>query len=212
MFICPAIAAVIVARRRGALSNLGNRLLWPTWSWWWLPAIAVMPLVILLSSLSTGFGALEFAGWLSPIVLGAVYLVSAFGEEVGWTGFALPRLLRLFGELPSALLLGLVWSLWHVIPYWEAGNSACWIFGQCAFTIIFRVVLVRLTMLIGRTIWPAVVAHAAYNFCWSFSRDAGSHYIPWVVAVFTSAAAALLFLGRPSQRGRRQFAARPLQR
>lgn len=200
MFICPAIAALIVAHHARALKDLVSRLHWPTWSWWWLPAIAVMPVVIVLSSLSTGFGGFQFTGWLSPVALGAVYLVSAFGEEVGWTGFALPRLLRLFGELPSALLLGLFWSLWHVVPFWEAGNSAWWIVGQCCFSIVFRVVMVRLTTLIGATIWPAVLAHAAYNFSWSFSLDAGSHYMPWVVAAFTSAAAALLFLAHASRR------------
>lgn len=202
MFICPAIAAIIVAHHRGTLKDLASRLHWPRWSWWWLPAIAVMPLVIALSSLSTGFGAFQFTNWLSPIALGAVYLVSAFGEEVGWTGFALPRLLHFFGELPSALLLGLFWGLWHVIPFWEAGNSAWWIVGQCCFSIVFRVVMVRLTTLTGGTIWPAVVIHAAYNLSWSFSRDAGSHYIPWVAAAFTFAAAALLYLERASQRRR----------
>ena len=78
-------------------------------------------------------------------MLGAIYLVSAFGEEVDWTGFAHAFLLPLFCELPSAPLLGLSRVLWHAIPYWEAGNSVWWILCRCAFTIVFRVFLVRLT-------------------------------------------------------------------
>jgi len=37
-----------------------------------------------------------------------------FGEEVGWRGFALPRIQARYTALPSALLLGLAWAGWHL--------------------------------------------------------------------------------------------------
>ena len=36
------------------------------------------------------------------------------GEEFGWRGFALPRLLRLRPTFVSAIMLGAVWALWHL--------------------------------------------------------------------------------------------------
>ena len=36
-----------------------------------------------------------------------------WGEETGWRGFALPRLLTLFKPLTAAIILGLIWALWH---------------------------------------------------------------------------------------------------
>ena len=40
--------------------------------------------------------------------------IPGFFEELGWTGFAYPRLSARFGWLPGALLLGLLWGLWHL--------------------------------------------------------------------------------------------------
>nr|WP_275981983.1 CPBP family intramembrane glutamic endopeptidase [Frigidibacter sp. ROC022] len=64
------------------------------------------------------------AEWLSPRVLvfaPVIFLwVLAFsvaGEETGWRGYLLPRLLERTGPLRASLVLGLVWALWH-LPLW----------------------------------------------------------------------------------------------
>lgn len=44
------------------------------------------------------------------------------GEEIGWRGFLLPRLLNRHGPLSASLLLGLVWFAWHVPLYLATGR------------------------------------------------------------------------------------------
>lgn len=42
-----------------------------------------------------------------------INLIPAFGEEYGWRGFLLTKLIKRFSLLPSLLITGIVWGLWH---------------------------------------------------------------------------------------------------
>ncbi|HEY6465830.1 MAG TPA: CPBP family intramembrane glutamic endopeptidase, partial [Candidatus Acidoferrales bacterium] len=46
-----------------------------------------------------------------------------WGEETGWRGFALPRLLKLFSPLSAALMLGAIWGIWHTPALFAEGLS-----------------------------------------------------------------------------------------
>jgi membrane protease YdiL (CAAX protease family) len=50
-----------------------------------------------------------------------INLIRGFGEELGWRGYALPRLQSRWNAVQSSLILGLVWSLWHYHPSNFAG-------------------------------------------------------------------------------------------
>lgn len=92
--------------------------------------------------------------------------VSAAGEEFGWRGYMLTRLVTLFG--PWALpLSGVIWGLWHV-PLILSGIYAT---GPNPWTsaLLFMVALTAGGVLIGwlrlrsGSVWPAVLAHASWN-------------------------------------------------
>lgn len=51
------------------------------------------------------------------------FLGGSFGEEFGWRGFALARLLKNNNPLPATLILGIFWAGWHLPLFWMVGTS-----------------------------------------------------------------------------------------
>jgi len=108
--------------------------------------------------------------WAYPtllIVNTAVGLVPAIGEEYGWRGYLLPRLLPL-GETAATLILAVIWALWH-LPILLIGLNYP---GQSLVTLLpMFLVMVILTafpftwMFVASAHSVAVVAvmHAALN-------------------------------------------------
>lgn len=47
--------------------------------------------------------------------------VGPLGEEFGWRGYALPRMLERWSPLVAGSLLGLIWTLWHVPAFLFSG-------------------------------------------------------------------------------------------
>jgi membrane protease YdiL (CAAX protease family) len=70
---------------------------------------------------------LDFGRWyMAPVLILAQLAIDAgpLGEELGWRGYALPRLLSgPRSVLGAALLLGVIWGVWHLPAFFVAGTS-----------------------------------------------------------------------------------------
>ena len=103
---------------------------------------------------------------LLPVsTLGVVVFVLVVGEEIGWRGFALPRLLRRFGPWAASVVLGTLWALWHLPLFYLAGMPQ---FGSpflpfVGYTIALSIILTFLAQNTRGSVVIATLFHGAVN-------------------------------------------------
>ena len=100
----------------------------------------------------------------------ALNFVTCFGEEWGWRGYLLPKVSAHFSTIPTLLITGIIWGLWHApltiighnygLGYW--GFPFTGIAMMCVFCIVGGIFLSYVTLKTKSCI-PAILAHGAIN-------------------------------------------------
>jgi uncharacterized protein len=101
------------------------------------------------------------------VVLIAVAIFAAAGEEIGWRGLLVPEMAKMMPFSRTALISGIIWSIWHyplIILTGGSNGLPLW-YALCCFTIMITALSVMLAWLRleSRALWPAVLLHAAHN-------------------------------------------------
>lgn len=121
--VAPAAVAIwLTAREQGSAgvrALLGRVLEWRVGARWYLFAVGYMASVKLTAALGHRVATGEWPAFGStPVLLMASAVVFSTpiqaGEEVGWRGYALPRLAARLGLGPASVLLGAIWATWHL--------------------------------------------------------------------------------------------------
>ncbi len=149
--IAAAIAGLVMtAATDGAagLRRLHARMTrWRLGRWWLVLLIPPLGILAVLTFLRA-FVSPSFSPQFLAFGLG-IGLVAGFFEEIGWTGFAYPRLQTLFGGVGGALVLGILWAFWHLPVVDSLGaaspHGAAW----PAFFASFALLIVAMRVLIA---------------------------------------------------------------
>jgi len=121
----PLLAAVLVSRfEPGGVRALFRPLaIWRVSPVWYLVALftsgALFTAGMALYSLFGGTGPWFYLPNDAPHLVALVFF--PIGEEVGWRGFALPRLQDRFGPVRASVILGVLWCGWHALMFDLAG-------------------------------------------------------------------------------------------
>jgi len=126
----PITAALIVTGRTNGASGvrdlLRRMIAWRDRVGWLVVAlgapVALLGMALVVASsmgetvppLSDAMRSREHPTWSVLLVVGYHLFSFGYGEEVGWRGFALPRLQARHGALSATGLLTLAWSAWHI--------------------------------------------------------------------------------------------------
>jgi hypothetical protein len=223
MVVCPLTAALILVHREEGLPGI-RRLLLRLFDrsgikpkFWYLPIIFLLPLIFLLSYalmrlVDRPLPEPNISLLVIPVAL-VLFLVLAAAEEAGWMGYAFDPLQDRSNALRAALVLGVVWSVWHIPGDLQGNHDLGWIAWQRFYTVALRVLIVWLYNNTGKSILAAIIFHAMDNFSVALFPNYGSHYDPAIVATITAIAALIVALvWGPKTLARYRFAWPPAMR
>jgi len=162
--------------REGVRRLLHRIVLWRVGLGWCLFVLVGIPAIIVLSTIVLPGVVASFQTSAVPstlflyVVAGPVFLFAGgpVFEEVGWRGFALPRLQGLYGPLVGSIVLGALWGLWHLplflIPSWDTPHGN--LLDVALFVILAVSIAVVITWVFNNTrgsVLLAILAHGSIN-------------------------------------------------
>jgi CAAX protease family protein len=181
----PAAAAFIVlactSGMRGVVALLRSIVRWRVGLRWYVLLLVGLPVLNLLAFLVIPGNFSDFHApdsqflllYLKEIAFSVTLGVAPLWEEVGWRGFALPRLQRLYGPVVGTVILGLLWGVWHLPfffgPFAQTRPGASFVSRSVAlvgFTIGLAGLSIIVTWVLNHcasSTLIAILAHAAFD-------------------------------------------------
>jgi len=174
-----ALMTWLTLGREAMMIFLKRFLIWRVDWKWYLVAILLLPALqfasVLLTAWLTGVPTdynqamiSEVVPLSSPLLVLVVpwfiFEILTNGEEWGWRGYVLPRLQARYNALVASLILGMIWSVWHLPKFFGTGTSGGRSFVW--FTVFCMAAAVLYTWLYNNSrgsLLLVVLFHAANN-------------------------------------------------
>lgn len=231
----PSIASVLLTGLvdgRAGLRELLSRLLrWRVGVRWYMVALLTAPLLYLaallpLALFSPAFlpGIFTTSDQASRLVMGVAYglIGGGFLEELGWTGFAVPKLRLRYSALTTALIVGVLWGAYHFsVVFWMSGGNIGGIPLALFLTVravdllvgglpAYRLLLVWLYERTGGSLLVAMLMHASLTASMLILGPLALAGAPFLIYLLVSSAATWIVVAAVALANRGQRARQPL--
>jgi len=96
-----------------------------------------------------------------------LFIFFIVGEEIGWSGFLVPRLLRIASVPKTSLIVGGYWAVWHFPAFFGGlygGGAPLWIALPCV-TVVFIAASLMRTVVVAKSgsLWTGTLLHLSHN-------------------------------------------------
>ena len=137
-----------------------------------LPAVSAVSCLVFYLLMNT-LPQAQFPPWFIPIAF--VYILifmGPLGEEAGWRGFALKRLLEYLSPFKAAVMLGIIWSIWHLPLFFINGTtqnaltsfgSIPAILGYTLYTVMISVLMTLIYIMSNGSVFGSILLHTMGN-------------------------------------------------
>lgn len=212
----PTLAALIMTgltKGSAGIADIFKRLTnWKMSPFWWMVTIspllgyAVVVLILrLIQGMWIDLSLLGQVNFLPNLGIGALLLwifTYGIGEEIGWRGYALPRLQARMNSLSATLVLGVLWAAWHLPIFFYLFDPAIaigWFLGLMCGAIL----LTWLYNSTGGNLLSVALWHATFNFITASAagEGLGAAIMSTLVMVW---AILLIFIYKPVNLSRRE--------
>ena len=223
---CPGVSAIIVRRiyyKNQSLLGVNKCSLF------YIIAAIVLPLIYLgvsyciywliskgsfvgnlntLNSIASGHVNKDSNQFVVTIITLVVSLLSsifaATGEEIGWRGFLLPQLTKIYSTKTAIIVSGVIWGLWHtpliIAGIYNPGTPLWYQLPMFFINIITFSVIISILRLKSKSLWPAILIHAFHNhfdqaIFMQLTNSANKAYFVGETGIITTITLILLALG-----------------
>jgi membrane protease YdiL (CAAX protease family) len=171
----------------------------------WYVIALLLPLVV--TALRTAIE--TFSGVVGPVelqpiaALSLVVFVLVAGEEIGWRGFALPRLQARYGPWVASAVIGMIWAAWHFPLFFMPSmpQYGTPFISYVPYLIALSTIMTILAMETRGSVIIATVFHGSVNTIGIVNDGTNAIQRGWSNAISYAIAAVLLVaLARRSQR------------
>jgi membrane protease YdiL (CAAX protease family) len=165
------LALTVLLDGRNGLRQLGLRMKrWQVSLPWYAVSLLTVPVLTLVIFSFLGAFVSPIYAPSFRIILGVAGLLAGSFEEIGWTGFATPRLLSKHDPLKAGFCLGILWAFWHMLADFSGNISTLSLGEWIAWFVIYWILpltayRILMTWVYSHTqsVFLAQLMHASYT-------------------------------------------------